>query len=159
MSPDIPLPSDWFVIPLKNVAEYFIDGDWIETPFIEESGIRLIQTGNIGIGTFLSISRIVSGLFLVERTGLCAVIQLRRMTSSSVGWPILSAARVKFQATLAQRLRLSIALSFDQIRKSSVPASPYIGSPRRNIFRLRRTKLAGRQENALAAGILEAYRC
>jgi type I restriction enzyme S subunit len=31
----------------------FIDGDWIETPYITDQGIRLIQTGNIGRGVFL----------------------------------------------------------------------------------------------------------
>lgn len=31
----------------------FIDGDWIETPYITDKGIRLVQTGNIGVGEFL----------------------------------------------------------------------------------------------------------
>ncbi|RYG19136.1 restriction endonuclease subunit S [bacterium] len=30
----------------------FDDGDWIEAEYLEESGIRLVQTGNIGVGTF-----------------------------------------------------------------------------------------------------------
>ena len=32
--------------------ELFDDGDWIEAEFLEESGTRLIQTGNIGQGRF-----------------------------------------------------------------------------------------------------------
>lgn len=39
--------------PLADVCVYFDDGDWIETPFISETGIRLIQTGNIGTGEYL----------------------------------------------------------------------------------------------------------
>lgn len=36
--------------PLRRKS--FTDGDWIESPYISDSGCRLIQTGNIGIGTF-----------------------------------------------------------------------------------------------------------
>lgn len=53
MNPEVSRPDGWSTGFIKNVADYFVDGDWIETPFIEESGIRLIQTGNIGIGSFL----------------------------------------------------------------------------------------------------------
>jgi type I restriction enzyme S subunit len=53
MDPKVSRPDGWSISTIKNVAEYFVDGDWIETPFIEGSGIRLIQTGNIGIGAFL----------------------------------------------------------------------------------------------------------
>ena len=37
----------------ENKKELFDDGDWIESEHITDKGIRLIQTGNIGIGTFL----------------------------------------------------------------------------------------------------------
>ena len=30
----------------------FIDGDWIESPYITDDGIRLVQTGNVGIGAY-----------------------------------------------------------------------------------------------------------
>ena len=30
----------------------FVDGDWIESPYITPDGIRLIQTGNIGSGEY-----------------------------------------------------------------------------------------------------------
>jgi type I restriction enzyme S subunit len=47
----------WHKVTVKNLAASsrysFIDGDWIEAPFITSSGIRLIQTGNIGIGNFI----------------------------------------------------------------------------------------------------------
>ena len=50
-------PHEWTRIPLAAAAvdgrENFIDGDWIEAPYITDHGIRLIQTGNIGIGVLL----------------------------------------------------------------------------------------------------------
>ena len=38
--------------PLEACCEVFTDGDWIETKDQSETGIRLIQTGNIGNGVF-----------------------------------------------------------------------------------------------------------
>ena len=38
---------------LKDIAKLCIDGDWIESKDQSDSGIRLIQTGNIGIGEYL----------------------------------------------------------------------------------------------------------
>lgn len=50
------VPADWKITKIKKIAatdsKSFIDGDWIETPFIVDEGIRLIQTGNIGIGKY-----------------------------------------------------------------------------------------------------------
>ena len=38
---------------LKDICTVFIDGDWIESKDQSDEGIRLIQTGNIGEGTYL----------------------------------------------------------------------------------------------------------
>jgi type I restriction enzyme S subunit len=50
------VPSHWVVTALRRAArkgyKTFVDGDWIETPFITEDGVRLIQTGNVGIGVY-----------------------------------------------------------------------------------------------------------
>lgn len=50
------VPTHWETRSLKALAgegrACFIDGDWIETPFITDEGIRLVQTGNIGVGTY-----------------------------------------------------------------------------------------------------------
>jgi len=50
------MPSGWTTLPIKRLARSepraFTDGDWIETPFITESGVRLIQTGNVGQGQY-----------------------------------------------------------------------------------------------------------
>ena len=48
--------GEWQMKSLFELAdskkEFFNDGDWIEAEFLTESGIRLIQTGNIGEGDF-----------------------------------------------------------------------------------------------------------
>jgi type I restriction enzyme S subunit len=50
------VPEHWKESRVKNLAKpghkTFVDGDWIESPFIREAGIRLIQTGNIGLGAY-----------------------------------------------------------------------------------------------------------
>lgn len=50
------VPEHWEVAGLGRLAasgrRTFTDGDWIESPFITDEGVRLIQTGNIGIGTY-----------------------------------------------------------------------------------------------------------
>ncbi len=49
--------GEWEVKTLFELAErkkeFFDDGDWIESEHITTEGIRLIQTGNIGIGGFV----------------------------------------------------------------------------------------------------------
>jgi type I restriction enzyme S subunit len=49
--------GEWQVKTLFEIAErkkeLFDDGDWIESEHITNQGVRLIQTGNIGIGTFI----------------------------------------------------------------------------------------------------------
>jgi type I restriction enzyme S subunit len=51
----------WQSCPISKLAasapHSFTDGDWVEAPHIRESGIRLIQTGNIGIGRFIDRSQ------------------------------------------------------------------------------------------------------
>jgi type I restriction enzyme, S subunit len=50
------IPTHWNVLKTKFIAANtpgsFTDGDWIESPFITSSGVRLIQCGNIGTGIF-----------------------------------------------------------------------------------------------------------
>jgi type I restriction enzyme S subunit len=50
------IPSHWRVVQVKHLArdgrKTFTDGDWIESPHITEEGVRLIQTGNVGIGFY-----------------------------------------------------------------------------------------------------------
>ncbi len=44
--------GQWPMEELKNVCKYFEDGDWIESKDQSSEGVRLIQTGNIGLGIF-----------------------------------------------------------------------------------------------------------
>ena len=50
------LPKHWTTARISAHARpgdrSFTDGDWVELPHITDSGIRLVQTGNIGIGTY-----------------------------------------------------------------------------------------------------------
>ena len=41
-------------VRLGDICEVFTDGDWIESKDQSPSGVRLIQTGNIGNGEFLN---------------------------------------------------------------------------------------------------------
>jgi type I restriction enzyme S subunit len=47
----------WRETTLGEITEHsksqFDDGDWIESEFIIKSGVRLIQTGNVGVGYFI----------------------------------------------------------------------------------------------------------
>ena len=38
---------------LEDICTVFTDGDWIESKDQADEGIRLIQTGNIGMGAYL----------------------------------------------------------------------------------------------------------
>ena len=42
------------MLKLESCCDCFCDGDWIESKDQSESGIRLIQTGNVGTGAFLN---------------------------------------------------------------------------------------------------------
>lgn len=50
------IPIDWGIVRVKYLAtetdSLFIDGDWIESDVIVESGIRYLTTGNVGPGYY-----------------------------------------------------------------------------------------------------------
>lgn len=50
------IPIDWKIKKIKHIATepntLFIDGDWIESKDISESGIRYLTSGNVGEGEF-----------------------------------------------------------------------------------------------------------
>jgi type I restriction enzyme S subunit len=46
----------WEQNTLKQVTTQLLDGDWIESKDQSDSGYRLIQTGNIGVGEFIAKS-------------------------------------------------------------------------------------------------------
>ncbi|WP_295082450.1 restriction endonuclease subunit S [Ruminococcus sp.] len=51
------IPENWNTRRIKHLADTsiqnnFIDGDWIESPDIEDEGIRYLTTGNVGDGCY-----------------------------------------------------------------------------------------------------------
>ena len=49
-------PAHWSRTRIKRIArsgnKTFVDGDWIEAPYITTEGVRLLQCGNVGTGVF-----------------------------------------------------------------------------------------------------------
>lgn len=45
---------EWKNYTLVSMCDSISDGDWIESKDQSESGVRLIQTGNVGVGTFIN---------------------------------------------------------------------------------------------------------
>ena len=60
------MKNNWQIKKLEEICEVFADGDWIEKKDQSTSGIRLIQTGNIGNGSFLE--RIAKARYISEST-------------------------------------------------------------------------------------------
>jgi type I restriction enzyme S subunit len=48
--------DEWTPHSLRQLTTHILDGDWIESKDQADSGIRLIQTGNIGVGVFIAKS-------------------------------------------------------------------------------------------------------
>lgn len=49
--------KEWALFDLAGCSkELFDDGDWIESEHITKEGVRLVQTGNIGVGCFIERS-------------------------------------------------------------------------------------------------------
>ena len=50
------IPKSWNIVRIKylpnNDIDSFQDGDWIESPYITDAGIRYLTTGNVGDGIF-----------------------------------------------------------------------------------------------------------
>lgn len=50
------VPKHWCRTRIKRTArpgnKTFVDGDWIESPYITTEGVRLVQCGNVGTGVF-----------------------------------------------------------------------------------------------------------
>lgn len=56
MNDFIPVPSHYEKLPIISIAKkdggLFVDGDWIESKDISDSGFRYLTTGNVGLGEF-----------------------------------------------------------------------------------------------------------
>jgi type I restriction enzyme M protein len=56
----------WPLVEIHELVKFFNDGNWIESKDQSPSGIRLVQTGNIGIGEYLDKS--TKSRFISEET-------------------------------------------------------------------------------------------
>ncbi len=64
---EISTNQKWPLVELKTQTTFFIDGDWIESKDQSDAGIRLIQTGNVGIGEYID-KDIAKSRFISEQT-------------------------------------------------------------------------------------------
>lgn len=64
--PEFRNAEGWEYKSLKEVSIDLIDGDWIESKDQSDSGIRIIQTGNIGVGQF--IHKTANARYISEET-------------------------------------------------------------------------------------------
>ncbi len=79
--------------PLRSLFTYFQDGDWIEAPYISDEGVRLLQTGNIGVGQL----RLASERYISEETFTvlkCKWVLPGDVLICRLGSPVSRAARV-----------------------------------------------------------------
>ena len=60
------LPKGWKEKSLGDICLSVLDGDWIESKDQSSTGIRLIQTGNVGLGQFLNKEK--KSRFISEKT-------------------------------------------------------------------------------------------
>lgn len=60
------MKTNWQTKKLSELCSVFADGDWIESKDQSKEGIRLIQTGNVGIGVFKD--REEKARFISEKT-------------------------------------------------------------------------------------------
>jgi type I restriction enzyme, S subunit len=103
------MPEYWDASRVKNLAisgyKTFVDGDWIESPFITSEGIRLIQTGNIGVGSYLEkgFRYISEGTFKAFR---CTEFQPNDVLICRLGEPV-------GRACLAPKLGFRMITSVD----------------------------------------------
>ena len=47
------IPYPWEQRKLSSLCDKFTDGDWIESKDQSDSGVRLVQTGNVGVAEYL----------------------------------------------------------------------------------------------------------
>ena len=102
------IPDHWQTAKIKNLAEpgprSFTDGDWVESPFIIDDGIRLIQTGNIGIGCYREKGFRYISAESFEKLG-CTEIESNDVLICRLGEPV---ARACLAPNLGKRMITSV---------------------------------------------------
>lgn len=85
------IPCHWKVCQVKHLAragtKTFTDGDWVEAPFITSEGVRLLQTGNVGVGVYKEQGfRYVSDATFVELG--CTAVEPRDVLICRLDGPV-----------------------------------------------------------------------
>jgi type I restriction enzyme, S subunit len=116
------LPEHRRIARIKNLARNgcntFVDGDWIESPYIRNEGIRLIQTGNIGIGLY----REKGFRYIDEETFLafgCTEIAPRDVLICRLGDPV---GRACLAPRLGKRMITSVDVCILKTKRDVDPA-------------------------------------
>lgn len=112
---------------LATLCSFFSDGDWIESPFITDEGIRLVQTGNIGVGAYVE-----QGFRFISETTFrdlrCTPIYEGDMLISRLAAPV---ARACLLPDLGPAI-CSVDVAIARFRNGMLPefAVEYFSSPR-----------------------------
>ena len=122
---DIPwlriVPTHWETKTIKRLARgghrTFVDGDWIESPFITADGIRLIQTGNVGTGKY----REQGFRYISEKTFdkfNCTEIEPDDILICRLGEPV---ARACLAPRLGKRMITSVDVCILKVNEENCP--------------------------------------
>ena len=111
------VPEHWDTVKIQDLASQipksFTDGDWIESPYITTDGIRLIQTGNIGVGRYLEKGY----RYISERTFEelhCTEVTPNDILICRLGEPV---ARACAAPDLARRMITSVDVCIVKVRE------------------------------------------
>lgn len=115
------VPSHWRSTAFKRLARVgartFTDGDWIEAPFITDDGVRLIQTGNIGVGFYKE-----QGFRFVSQETFallgCTEVEPRDVLICRLDGPV---GRACLAPSLAGRMITSVDNAILKVRRDVVP--------------------------------------
>jgi type I restriction enzyme S subunit len=141
--------SEWPLAPLGDVTTVLTDGDWIESKDQSPSGIRLLQTGNVGLGQYrsndnraryisaetferLSCTEVVAGDVLVSRLPdpigrACVIPELNERTITAVDCAVL-----RFTEVIIPEFFVYYSQSSDYLRTVEAKAT---GTTRQRISR------------------------
>jgi type I restriction enzyme S subunit len=116
------VPQYWDASKVKSLArpgyKTFVDGDWIESPFIASEGIRLIQTGNIGVGAYREKGFRYIGETTFDAFG-CTEFQPNDVLICRLGEPV---GRACLAPDLGVRMITSVDVCILKPRDDVVPA-------------------------------------
>ena len=115
------LPERWKAVRVQDLgsdkAKSFTDGDWIESPYITSDGIRLIQTGNIGVGEYLEKGYRYISIATFDELN-CTEVEPRDILICRLGEPV---ARACAAPDLGKRMITSVDVCIVKVRKRVNP--------------------------------------